>query len=277
MIKGRAVALTGEQMKWIAMVAMVIDHLGWLYFELGTYIAELSHFVGRLVMPIMAYFIASGYFLTKNRWAYFRRLLIFGLISQPIVIMFQYQLGYYYFSGNILLNFAMCLLLLMGIDEVAKRFKGQNTPKNLLIVAVMALGLLFGCYVGYRVLYKPFEYAFEFGIYGYSGLEYGLGLVLLVLYLWVCIKVQASKALMLLGMLPLLQLGFYMDIGELTAGFPHFMNLGWLLAVALLWIYDGTKGKQIGGRYVFYWFYPVHLAVIVLLAVVFGNEYLVHK
>lgn len=67
----------------IAIIAMTIDHITWLVFPgYPTELLPISlHIIGRLAFPIMAYFIAEGYYYTKNKNKYMLRIFIFALIS----------------------------------------------------------------------------------------------------------------------------------------------------------------------------------------------------
>ena len=50
----------GTQLKYIAIIAMTIDHLAWLLYPglVKEPIPVIMHIVGRLTAPIMWYFIA---------------------------------------------------------------------------------------------------------------------------------------------------------------------------------------------------------------------------
>ena len=59
--------LDSNTLKFIAIVAMTIDHIAWLVF-LGYdngIVPVTLHIIGRLTCPIMCYFIAEGYHYTK--------------------------------------------------------------------------------------------------------------------------------------------------------------------------------------------------------------------
>ena len=85
--------LDANAVKFIAIIAMTIDHIAWLLFPgyQTNAIALLMHIIGRITCPIMCYFIAEGYHLTKNISRYTRRLFLFAVIS---------HFAYIYFSEN---------------------------------------------------------------------------------------------------------------------------------------------------------------------------------
>ena len=68
--------LNSNIIKIIAIVAMTIDHISWLLFP--GYLKELLpiifHILGRISCPIMCYFIAEGFYHTKNINKYTGRL-----------------------------------------------------------------------------------------------------------------------------------------------------------------------------------------------------------
>ena len=76
-------SLNSNQLKLIAVLAMIFDHLLWVIkpgYNNGTTIL-LLHLIGRIVAPIFCFFIAEGAYYTKDRKKYLTRLLIFAIIS----------------------------------------------------------------------------------------------------------------------------------------------------------------------------------------------------
>lgn len=60
--------LNSNQIKFIAIIAMTIDHVTWLLYPGCQKIwwIMLLHIIGRLTAPIMWFFIAEGFHYTKN-------------------------------------------------------------------------------------------------------------------------------------------------------------------------------------------------------------------
>ncbi len=75
--------LDSNKIKFIAIVAMTIDHIAWLVFPGydNRLIPVVLHIIGRVTCPIMCYFIAEGYHYTKNANKYTLRLFVFSFIS----------------------------------------------------------------------------------------------------------------------------------------------------------------------------------------------------
>jgi hypothetical protein len=88
-----------EILKIVAVITMIIDHTGYLFFP------EIRAFriVGRIGFPIFAYLIALGYNRTSNYTGYLKRLIGFGIIS---------MIPYYYFShgSNVFFTLALGLI-----------------------------------------------------------------------------------------------------------------------------------------------------------------------
>ena len=64
----RNLKFNATQLKYIAIIAMTIDHLAWLLYPglVREVVPVAMHIIGRLTAPIMWYFIAEGCYYTKN-------------------------------------------------------------------------------------------------------------------------------------------------------------------------------------------------------------------
>ena len=77
------ITLNANRIKFIAIIAMTIDHIAWLVFPgySKEIIPIVMHIIGRITCPIMCYFIAEGYHYSKNIDKYTQRLFIFAFLS----------------------------------------------------------------------------------------------------------------------------------------------------------------------------------------------------
>ena len=75
--------LDANAIKLIAIIAMTIDHIAWAIFPgySMNWKPELMHIIGRITMPTMSFFIAEGFFHTRNVNKYMFRMFLFALIS----------------------------------------------------------------------------------------------------------------------------------------------------------------------------------------------------
>ena len=62
--------LDGTMLKIIAMISMVIDHVGDMFFPELLWL----RMIGRLAMPVFAFCITEGYIHTRNRKKYLLRM-----------------------------------------------------------------------------------------------------------------------------------------------------------------------------------------------------------
>ena len=67
-------------LKLIAMITMLVDHTGKMF--LSQY--QIMRVIGRAAFPLYAYCIAVGCVYSRDRLKYLTRLILIGLISQPI-------------------------------------------------------------------------------------------------------------------------------------------------------------------------------------------------
>ena len=81
--------LNRNELKYLAIAAMLIDHIAWGFVPLQSAAGQLMHFVGRLTGPTMAFFLAEGCIHTSNRRRYGLRLAIFALLSWPCFSWFE--------------------------------------------------------------------------------------------------------------------------------------------------------------------------------------------
>lgn len=72
--------MKNDFIKIVALVAMVIDHIGAVIYP--NFI--ILRIIGRIAFPIFAYHTALGFLKTRNVYKYMLRLLLFGIITQPI-------------------------------------------------------------------------------------------------------------------------------------------------------------------------------------------------
>ena len=95
-------------MKIFALIIMTIDHIGSILFPE----IRLLNIIGRLSFPIFAFFVAEGWYYTRNKAKYTLAMTIFALISQPI-----YNLAFNIAGLNILFTFLFSIGLMYLIDK----------------------------------------------------------------------------------------------------------------------------------------------------------------
>ena len=238
--------LNRNALKYLVIVAMVIDHVAWAFpDQLGSTLTGIMHFIGRLTGPTMAFFLAEGYKYTSNKKKYQERLGIFALIS---------WLPFFFFEASpdplsklpALILQSVIYTLFLGITAIMV-WDNPNHPKSKKILAVVGLCILsiIGDWPVMDVLGPLFLYVFRNNKpkrYISVGLVYGLFNSMLFL--------SPSK-----------DGGMFFDL----AG--KWYNFGVLLVPVIIWLfYNGKGGKKSAfNKWFFYIFYPAHLVVLGIL------------
>ena len=130
--------LDGTSLKLIAMISMVFDHVGDMFFPGALWM----RMIGRLAMPLFSFCIAEGYAHTKNKQRYLMRMGVFALVSEiPFDLAFEGRVGLGH--QNIMLSFFLAILALMLFDRIRGEGKEHAAGKTLLgILCVCAVAVL---------------------------------------------------------------------------------------------------------------------------------------
>ena len=233
--------LNATHLKIIAMVCMLLDHAWGTLSGGGLWMTC----VGRLAFPIFAFQVAEGYVHTKNFKKYVLRLLLFAVISEIPYNFMQGGWWFYPFGQNVMFTLCLALLLIRVIDKA----RAKHWALGLVVTVV-------GIFVGY------FVGMFTFVDY------YGHG-ILMVLLFWLFRSVPFGWLAQLAAMI---YINFVMMGGmELEIFGMMVPNQGFaVLALIPIWLYNGKRGlEQKWFQYAVYAFYPLHILVLVLIAMLF--------
>lgn len=119
--------LSGSNLKILAIITMIIDHVGVVFFP-GQYIFRI---IGRLAFPIYAFLLVEGMLHTRNISKYLFRLLIFGMISE-----IPYDLA---FSNRIMefSNWNIMFTLFIGGLAIAFLIRWGYTPYTCILICLL--------------------------------------------------------------------------------------------------------------------------------------------
>lgn len=245
MDKTKRGGVPGSALKWVAIVTMLLDHVGavllngWALYRhaWGTGIQSLNFYyalrvIGRLGFPLFCFLLVEGFLHTRSRGKYLLRLAIFALISE-IPFDLAFQSGWLDWSGqNVFFTLSLGLLAVMLWD----RLTGGNAPDcpPLRGLAAIACALALGA----AAYYLNTDYG-------------GLG-VALILVLYLLHDSPWARDLLSLGVLAAM-----IPFGS------HWSELFGALSFVLFHLYNGQRGRQM--KYFFYIFYPAHLLLLCLL------------
>lgn len=227
---------SGSQLKWLAIFAMLLDHMAkiisfqpttTMLLPYANEVHPLLHFtqiifpifimIGRLAFPIFCFLLVEGFIHTSNTKKYLLRLSLFALIAEvPYDLAFSHQFIDLK-SQNVFFTLLIGLIVIIGL----KKIQVQSLTSGLLAVIIVGAGIF--CAEWLRT-----DYA------GWIG-------VLLITSFYLLRDERLIKSIV--GALILLQNSFF-----------------GLIAFVPIYFYNGQRGKQ--WKYFFYWFYPIHLLVL---------------
>lgn len=76
--------LSGSHLKWIALISMIIDHVGMVFLNRTSFPVQYTVFrgIGRLAFPIFCFLLVEGFCHTHSFWRYACSLFVFAVISE---------------------------------------------------------------------------------------------------------------------------------------------------------------------------------------------------
>lgn len=124
-------------MQLLAMLTMLIDHIGIVWFPDET----VWRIVGRLAFPLYAFALAAGYRLTRSVPRYAARLAVIAALSQ-----LPYQLAFDKFELNVVCTLLVGLLTLYALDRLKGRLPLQGAAVAASAVLLELLPFSYGAY-----------------------------------------------------------------------------------------------------------------------------------
>ncbi len=232
-------SFNANQLKIIAILAMLTDHIAWAFVPTESVLAFCMHVFGRLTAPIMCFFIAEGYVHTRNLGKYFLRMAIFGVIS-------SWAYGFYESGGSMAFyGFGMIYTLFLGLLAIHVWNKSDwIVGLRVLLIAVLCICSLFGDWPIMGILWPLYFYFY---------------------------RDDNRKKYMAFSIIAVLELFsfIFMNWGDWSMAIAMLCQFGVLLAVPLLSCYNGQLGKWKGMKWLFYIFYPAHLIILGLISMMF--------
>lgn len=205
---------------------MFFDHAitGFLTHE--SLLTVILHIPGRVVAPIMCYFIAEGYYHTSNLKRYIVRLLIIAVISH-----FAYNLYFGYTmweATSVMWGLAMGLIALAAVKH--DRFH--------ILIKLFILGVCCLLSVTANWNYIAVLWIVAFGVFRGQFMKQMISFIII-------------------------GYGLYAIPTFLNLGWHHTYQFGIILTIPLLALYKGRRGSHsVISKWGFYIFYPAHLFLL---------------
>lgn len=216
----------GAQLKWIAMISMLADHVNkaLVYPYIGTsamlLLSDVLEIIGRIAYPLFLFLLVEGFFKTRSRARYLRQLLCFAVISEIPFDLFASRVLFEPNGNNILFTFAMVLVTIWSIDALKGKLpRAAWYPISIAIMAGMCLVAML------------------------SGVDYEYHAILGGCFFY-----------------------FFHSLHPVSIpfAFASMYKEPWsLLGFGLTLTYNGQRGRQ--NKWLGYAFYPAHLLVLGLL------------
>ena len=225
----KKIGLNINQLKLIAAVSMLLDHVGYFLFPTVT----VLRIIGRLAFPIFAFCISEGCRYTKNRLRYWLQMLVCAAVFQVVAFIAEGVSA----PINIFGTFSVAILLCYLFDFIKSRKLGGFLLFGLAVFAVYALNR-----------YLNFDYGF-------------LGMLLpLSAYVFEATRSTDSDYASSVGRWAKF-LCFSLTLLALAGLSGWSVQYFSIFAVPILSLYNGQYGSK-KFKYWFYVFYPFHLVVI---------------
>lgn len=248
--------ITGYQLKIIGIICMVFDHVHQMFYTHGVPI--WFNMIGRIVAPIFLFMSVEGYTHTRNVKKYLIRLL-FGFYLMAIgniVIQQIFPIDNVTLMNNIFGTIFLGVFYLYIGDTIKKSIAEGN---KLRIFCYTILGII-------PIILGPIEFSainhgnillFYIANFIFPNLMTTEGSFLFVI-LTIALYLTRKNKYLQLSMIAILSAIVFIQNG--------FGGIQWMMVFSIIPIslYNGEKGRSM--RSFFYWFYPIHIYLLYILA-----------
>ncbi len=232
-------------LKLLALVFMFIDHSGKVLFHN----MEEMRILGRIAFPLYVWCLIVGFHYTRSVPKYLLRILITGVISQPLYMI---ALNHTWNQPNIFLTLFLGLCALWGIRE--KKYLSQIWGPALAISLATVLHADYG-WRGVTLFIL---------LYAVQDSRSGIAAVMIAFFLFWGASYGVTKSLF----------GIQLRLNDLPAFLSQplsaFMRMETYALLSLPLILIPFRRDLSLPRWVGYALYPFHLAVIILLKPLLG-------
>lgn len=220
--------MTSFTIKCIACITMLLDHIK---YSGPIFRNALTMYLGRLSFPLFAFLVSEAYCHTSDLKKYYKRLLIFALISQIPFMLFRTLVGEWEML-NIIFTLLLGLTCIMVYDKIKNKY---------ISIPIVICIIVFGEIIKVD--------------YGWLGV-----ITVFIMYL------LRNKKMFLPLIYGIIVFSYYYSV----VGNEYIFDIRNILLILFTWsstfiinMYNGEKGKSM--KYFFYWFYPIHMLGVYLL------------
>lgn len=236
--------LNRDMIKYIAIIAMLLNHFATIFMESGTILRMLFLGIGNFTAITMCYFLVEGYQYTRSKKKYAQRLSLFAILSEIPYCMAFTNDGILSFVGfNMLFTLLLCFFLCLIMEKVS-----HILLKVLLIIVICACSMV--C-------------------------DWGIGApVFTLLFIW---SKESLKKKKIAFMIPTVLFGIYNFVGRygkvsldvcVMSALVCMIGMG-LSGVCITYLYNGKRAERgkTFSKWFFYIFYPAHLLIFSVIKI----------
>ena len=267
--------LDGTQLKTIALVLMVLDHIHY-FFEFTGWVPIWFNMLGRLSAPLFLFCTVEGFAHTHDRKRYVLRIWAIGTAMAALEFFMIYAGAFrrgdgFYPQNAIFQDLVLLCVIWQGIDWLREKKIAKGAAAIAAVLCwpymVMAFLLLFpqvqdmpiaSAVVAFLMTSPlPMWTAVTDGSWGF--LLGGVLLYALRGHRPVQLGVWALNALLWDLVLPFAMVHAQADFvwTQMFTDYYEWFGVG---AVVLMLLYNGRRGS--GHKQLFYWFYPAHIYLL---------------
>lgn len=271
----KRLSLSGFQLKYIALITMVFDHIHY-FFDYTGKIPIWFAMIGRLAAPLFLFSVIEGFIHTRNRKKYFLRIYALAILMGLI------QFGFYnflhplvrpdgFFPKNMMLSsFAILLVALQGIAWIQEKKYLKGIPTLLFPLLLPWLMLLLYLSGQDKPIFTLFINLLNYTVLPThtSISDGGTWLLLTGIAMYLCHKNLKKEVLAFVSVsLVWVLMGIVLSRPSFHDLMFRYIEWMEIFAAPLMLCYNGQRGK--GSKYLFYVFYPTHIYLLYALSVLF--------
>lgn len=278
--------MSNTMLKIIAMVAMIFDHL-WRFFPNSPY---FFHWIGRISAPIFLFCCVLGYVHTSNKKRFFIRIYSLSIIVEFMNLILKID--------DLRMNFIRTIFLVTVIIFIIDKFREKNKNAKIYLYVfigwqiITTVGIYYLLYMGgvteeaiFLITSLTANIMFLDGgilfvlmgvlmfIFKDNKLKFSISFIILTgIYVILFNSPLILKLDRLLADYSLFYFISYIILGVHPMAVTLdilFVDPQWMMIFSLpfIFMYNGKKGR--GLKYLFYIFYPLHIAILYICSMIF--------
>ncbi len=234
-----------ETIKYMAVAAMVLNHIAYIFLVQGSFLYEIFTDIGYLTAITMCFFLVEGYGYTRSKRKYGVRLGVAALVSQvPYMMAFSGDGVMEFHNLNMIFSLFICYLILVAFDRI------YDANLRFFVVSALALASLFCDWS----LFAP---------------------AFVLLFIWAGESKERRGMVFLVAAAVFCVFNFVSRLGQCPVRYNILYSLGnsagiILAGVVIVCCYGGKCAPKESrsakfSKWFFYIFYPAHLLVLGLI------------